>query len=161
MSTPLRGLVADDERDPLDVGYVLKPYDGQRLAEAVDRVRTQARLEDPSAPGYLERVCIRSTGSVQIVRVADVEWIEACGNYVRLHTATERPLARETIKRLLAQLDPTKFCRIHRSAVVNLGRIREMKPAVSGDYLLRLDSGIRLRLSRSFRLEVDRRLRQL
>jgi two-component system, LytTR family, response regulator len=98
---------------------------------------------------------------VQIIRVQDVEWFEAYGNYVRLHGGPDRPLARDTIKRLAAQLDPAKFCRIHRSAIVNLSRIREMKPSVSGDYLLRLDSGIRLRLSRSFRLEVERRIRQM
>jgi two-component system LytT family response regulator len=166
--------------------YLLKPYDGARLAAALDRVRAQAELEhrpsiealrtvldarhaipleatlepnDP--PHYLERICIRADGVVHIIRARDIEWVEAYGNYVRLHTATERPLARETIKRLADQLDPARFCRIHRSAIVNLDRIREMKPSVSGDHVIRLDSGIRLRLSRSFRAEVERRLRQL
>jgi two-component system LytT family response regulator len=78
---------------------------------------------------------------------------------VRLHTATQRPLARETIKRLVDELDPAHFCRIHRSAIVNLDRIREMRSSVSGDSIIRLDSGIRLRLSRSFRPEVEKRLR--
>jgi two-component system LytT family response regulator len=165
--------------------YLLKPYDATRLAEAMDRARNQIDLEHrptasavramlesrtPSEPEatldetparYLERVLIRSAGAVQIVRVAEIEWVEAYGNYVRLHTATQRPLARETIKRLADELDPTHFCRIHRSAIVNLDRIREMKASVSGDSIIRLDSGIRLRLSRSFRPEVEKRLRSL
>jgi two-component system LytT family response regulator len=165
--------------------YLLKPYDGPRLADALSRVREQVDLEHRPSPAalqaildarhptgpeatieeprsrYLERVLIRSSGTMQIVRVSDIEWVEAYGNYVRLHTATQRPLARETIKRLADELDPAHFCRIHRSAIVNLARIREMKSAVSGDCLLKLDSGMRLRLSRSFRPEVERRLRQL
>jgi two-component system LytT family response regulator len=164
--------------------YLLKPYDARRLASALARVRSQlelehrpsiealrsllearvvdsdAQLESAETTRYLERVCIRSSGRTQIVRLADVEWIEACGNYVRLHTATERPLARETLKHLDESLDPTQFCRIHRGAIVNMSRIREMKPSVSGDYVIRLESGMRLRLSRSYRAELDRRIRR-
>jgi two-component system LytT family response regulator len=94
------------------------------------------------------------------VRLKDVEWIEACGNYARLHTPTGRPMLREPLRRLDEQLDPARFARIHRSAIVNLDRIREMRPTASGDYVVRLESGIRLRMSRSHRAEVDRRLRQ-
>jgi two-component system LytT family response regulator len=93
--------------------------------------------------------------------MSDVEWIEAYGNYVRLHAPNEHPLARHTIRHLAERLDPRKFCRIHRSAIANLERIREMTPTVSGDYVIRMASGIRLRLSRSFRAEVVRRLGEL
>jgi two-component system LytT family response regulator len=166
--------------------YILKPFDAARLAETLDRLRRQVELERrpgaadirrtiadlaaPSteaelehAPGqaHLERICIKSIGRVQFIRMSDVEWIEAYGNYVRLHTPTEHPLARHTIRYLSERLDPGKFCRIHRSAIANLERIREMTPTVSGDYVVRMASGLRLRLSRSYRAEVVRRLGEL
>ena len=165
--------------------YILKPFDAARLAETLDRVRRQVELERRSgseikrtlsqlaapaaeaelehSPGqrHLERICIKSVGKVQFIRMSDVEWIEAYGNYVRLHAPNEHPLARHTIRHLAERLDPRKFCRIHRSAIANLERIREMTPTVSGDYVIRMASGIRLRLSRSFRAEVVRRLGEL
>ena len=165
--------------------YILKPFDAARLVETLERVRRQVDLERRSgadiqrtvselappateaelehAPGqrHLERLCIKSVGRVQFIRMSDVEWVEAYGNYVRLHTPTEHPLARHTIRYLAERLDPNKFCRIHRSAIANLEQIREMSPAVSGDYIIRMASGIRLRLSRSYRAEVVRRLGEL
>lgn len=165
--------------------YILKPFDAGRLAETLDRVRrqvelerrsgseikqtlsqlpapaTEAELEEPSGQRHLERICIKSVGRVQFIRMSDVEWIEAYGNYVRLHASNEHPLARHTIRHLAERLDPRRFCRIHRSAIANLERIREMTPTVSGDYVIRMASGIRLRLSRSFRAEVVRRLGEL
>jgi two-component system LytT family response regulator len=168
------------------IDYILKPFDATRLAETLDRVRRQVELERRSetaemsqtladltaptteaeleqSPGqrHLERICIKSIGRLQFVRMSDVEWIEAYGNYVRLHTPTEHPLARHTIRYLSERLDPQTFCRIHRSAIANLERIREMTPTVSGDYVVRMASGMRLRLSRSYRAEVVRRLAEL
>jgi two-component system LytT family response regulator len=90
--------------------------------------------------------------------VADVEWIEACGNYARLHTASGRPMMRESLRRLDERPDPARFARIHRCAIVNLDAIRELRPGASGDCIVQLASGMRLRLSRSYRPEVDRRL---
>jgi len=166
--------------------YLLKPFDAARLEETLDRVRrqlelerrpeptllnatlaqlkpptTEAELDQSTGTRYLERICVKSIGRVQVVRVSDIEWIEAYGNYARLHTATEHPLARETIRHLSERLDPRMFGRIHRSAIANLACIKEMSPTVSGDYVLRMRSGIRLRLSRSYRGEVVRRLGEL
>jgi len=162
--------------------YLLKPFDAERLDAALERVRRQIDLEHrPEASAlqslfdrlqdgahaeavtargdkYLERVRIQSAGRVEIVHMREVEWIEACGNYARLHTPTRRPMLREPLRSLDEQLDPSRFARIHRSAIVNLDRIREMRPTASGDYVVRLESGIRLRMSRSHRAEVDRRL---
>jgi len=162
--------------------YLLKPFDAERLDAALDRVRRQIDLEHrPEASAlqslfdrlqdapraeavagprgkYLERVCVQSAGRVDVVRLIDVEWIEACGNYARLHTPNGRPMLREPLRRLDEQLDPSRFARIHRSAIVNLDRILDMRPTASGDYVIRLVSGIRLRMSRSHRAEVDRRL---
>ncbi len=166
--------------------YLLKPFDAARLDETLDRVRRQlnlerrpelsvlgetlaqlkaptseAELEQHNGERYLERICVKSIGRVQFVRVRDIEWVEAYGNYARLHTATEHPLARDTIRHLSERLDPRMFGRIHRSAIANLTRIREMAPTVSGDYIIRMESGIRLRLSRSYRAEIVRRLGEL
>jgi two-component system, LytTR family, response regulator len=162
--------------------YLLKPFDAERLDAALERVRRQIdlehrpetaalqslfdRIQDAThaevvaepAELYLERVCIQSAGRVEVVRLSDVEWIEACGNYARLHTSTGRPMLREPLRRLDERLDPARFARIHRSAIVNLDSIREMRPTASCDYVVRLASGIRLRMSRSHRAEVDRRL---
>ena len=162
--------------------YLLKPFDAARLAAALRRARDQIELTrraetseqgevaaaviaqlappaseadiDEASVGYLERICIRSLGRTQIVRVAAIEWIEAYGNYVRLHALGEHPLARDTLSGLVARLDPSKFCRIHRSAVVNIDKVRDMRPTTSGDYIVRLDSGVRLRLSRGYRAEL-------
>ncbi len=166
--------------------YLLKPFDAKRLDDALARVRDQIDLEhrpqaaalrsllerlqaEPSANAvpqqdpaskYLDRVCVQSAGRVQVVKLDDVEWIEACGNYARLHTPHGRPMLREALRRLSEQLDPNRFARIHRSAIVKLDAVREMRPCASGDYIVELASGMRLRLSRSYRAEVDRRLRQ-
>ncbi len=161
--------------------YLLKPFDAARLGEALARARevvargahdgervrhvleqlraptSQAELDD-EPPGYLTRICIKSIGRMQIVRVAEVEWIEAYGNYVRLHTADDHPLARNTLRSLEERLDPSTFCRTHRGAIVNLTKIRDMRPTVSGDYVIRLESGVRLRLSRGYRAELLRRM---
>jgi two-component system LytT family response regulator len=145
--------------------YLLKPFDAERLDAALERVRRQIDLEHrPEASAlqslfdrlqdgahaeavtargdkYLERVRIQSAGRVEIVHMREVEWIEACGNYARLHTPTRRPMLREPLRSLDEQLDPSRFARIHRSAIVNLDRIREMRPTASGDYVVRLESG--------------------
>jgi two-component system LytT family response regulator len=161
--------------------YVLKPYDAVRLADALERARQQTELEQrptaaalravldrtsdasagtlgADAPGqrYLEHLSIRTAGRAQFIAVREVEWIEAYGNYIRVHTPARHTLARETLRNVAERLDPAQFCRIHRSAVVNVARIVEMKPAFSGDSVVRMESGIRLRVSRSFRPDLDR-----
>jgi len=167
--------------------YLLKPFDAARLAAALVRVRErlelqqrpsaaavrdllararQAGVEEATMPAnetgaeYLRRIAVRSGGKVEMVQVPDIEWVEAAGNYVRLHTATSRPLLRETMRHLAERLDPARFVRIHRGALVNLDAVARMEPLVSGDYLVRLRSGARLRMSRSFRAEVERRLQR-
>ena len=165
--------------------YLLKPFDAERLGATIARVRerlelsqrptanavrdmieraqeeatSQASAKNGSGHEFVRRLTVRSTGKIEIVLVSDIEWIEAAGNYVRLHTPTARPLLRETMRNIAERLDPTHFVRIHRGALVNLDSIVKMEPLVSGDCMVRLRSGIRLRMSRSFRPEVETRLR--
>jgi len=88
---------------------------------------------------------------VTLVPVGEIHWIEAADNYVRLHTGDGQYAVRETMNNLADQLDPRQFARVHRSAIVNLGRVKEMLALPSGDYTVVLESGTRLTLSRGYR----------
>jgi two-component system LytT family response regulator len=146
--------------------YLLKPFDEERFRRAIDRVRTQLRgqkrrdLDSRIAqlladvrerPRYFERLVVRSGGRILILRVDDVDWIEAAANYVKLHVGPRVYLLRETMNRLEEKLDPARFIRIHRSTIVRVDRIRELEPLFQGDYLVILHDGARLTSSRSYR----------
>jgi two-component system LytT family response regulator len=148
------------------VDYLLKPFDAQRLHSAVDHARTQIRgklrneVEERLAAllgelrgksQYLERIVVRSGGRILILRIEDVEWLEAASNYVRIHAAGREYLLRETMTNLETKLDPTHFVRIHRSTIVRLDRIKELEPLFQGDYVLILEDGTRLTSSRGYR----------
>ncbi len=151
------------------VDYVLKPFDRERLTEALSHAREHARLarrDDRErrvlqlladvGPGRrpLERVLVRSGARFEFVRTADVDWFEAAGNYVSLHVGTRAPLLRSTLGSVEAQLDPERFRRIHRSVIVNLDRIKEIRPLPSGEHAVVLRDGTELRLSRGYRENV-------
>jgi two-component system LytT family response regulator len=146
--------------------YLLKPFDRERFQKALQRARAQvgragsaevgqqlrALLEDVR-PGrkYLDRVVIKSASRVFFLRVEEIDWIEAAGNYLKLHAGAEAHLLRETMGNLEARLDPDKFLRIHRSTIVNIERIQELQPWFHGDYVVLLCDGTKLTLSRSYR----------
>jgi two-component system LytT family response regulator len=149
------------------VDYLVKPFARARVAEAVARVRRQ--LAHGAAPAldalvarlhpgqsYRTRILVRSVGKVSFVPVEQIHWIEAEGNYVRLHTGQGRHLARETLSRLARELDPAKFVRVHRGAIVALDQVRELERSPTGDHALVLASGARLTLSRSHREAFER-----
>ena len=92
----------------------------------------------------------RKTENVILVSIDDVDWIEAEGNYVTLHCGEHNWMQRETISALEQRLDPARFCRIHRSAIVRLDRIRELQPASHGDFLVLMKTGAKLQMSRSY-----------
>jgi two-component system LytT family response regulator len=155
------------------VDYLLKPFDRERFSAALDRVRRRragagdatltrrltAVLEElQRGRGYAERVLVRGDGRIRFVPVEEIEWIEAADNYVRLHGAGERHLVRDTMSALEARLDPARFARIHRSAIVRLARVRELQPTFNGEYSVLMESGTRLTLSRGFRDAVLARL---
>ena len=143
------------------VDYLLKPFARARFETAVARAR--ARLEDRARtataftnllgalekPRYLERFIVRSTGRIELVDVRDIEWIEADGNYLRLHTDKRVHLARHTLNAVEAKLNPTRFLRIHRSRIVNVDRIQQLVPGTHGEYTFALASGVEVRSSRS------------
>lgn len=136
------------------------------LREAIERARQQLETEGPDeldrrlralltelAPRgqFLDRILVRNPGRISFVNTDEILWIGAEGNYVRLHLAKERPLVRQKIGALEERLDPKKFLRIHRSAIVALDHVRELHRVPGGDYSVLLDNGARLTMSRSYR----------
>lgn len=111
------------------------------------------------APSSLaSRILVKHEGRMFFVKVGDIDWIEADRNYVRLHVGTVSHTIRERISHVEESLDPQLFARIHRSTIVNLNRVREMQQWSSGDYVVILDSGTRLRLSRHYRDRVEKQV---
>lgn len=144
--------------------YLLKPYKRERLRGAVERARAQIRRGESvklreqllsllesvrQGPQHVERLMIKSAGRVYFIRADEIDWVEAEGNYVRIHAGKETHFLRETLVGMEAKLDPNKFVRIHRSAIANVRSIKELRPLFSGDYVVILRDGERLTLSRS------------
>jgi two-component system LytT family response regulator len=127
------------------VDYLLKPVDPAHVAEAVARVR--ARSTDP----FLRRFIVRRDGSLQIIPAERVDWIEASDNDVILHSGKETHRTRGTLSGLVNRLDPARFARLHRSAVVNLERVREIQPWFKGESLAVLHDGTQLTIGRAYR----------
>ena len=102
-------------------------------------------------PKYLDRIVIKNRGRISFVRTDNIDFIQAAGNYAELRVDSESHLLRRTMQILEGQLDPQKFARIHRSTIVNLSRIKELQSSFGGDYVVVMNSGARLTLSRSYR----------
>ena len=150
------------------VDYLLKPFTGERFRTALGRARERiaSRTQDPALasfatslrirPSYLSRVAVRSGARTVFVELAAVDWLEAADNYVRLHVKQREFLVRETLAALEAQLDPDRFVRIHRSAIVQVDRIAEMRATSHGDAEVLLRDGRRLAASRTWRDRLQR-----
>jgi two-component system LytT family response regulator len=144
------------------IDYLLKPFTAERFRTAVLRARDRIQrrtLDNGLAslartlrerPRYLTRVSVKTAGKIVLVEVSTVDWIEAADNYVRLHVGSREYLHRETLAGLEKQLDPERFVRIHRSALVQIDRIAELHPASHGDMDVVLRHGKTLTLSRTF-----------
>jgi two-component system, LytTR family, response regulator len=160
--------VAAFELHALD--YLLKPFSAERLADALQRVRTRlaatpdASASDPRVaalvaagpPAPLERILIKTGERYVVVRTADIEWIEAASNYVILHTPSGRHILRRSLSTLETELDARRFFRTSRSALVNLSAVREIHAAAAGEHVVLLQSGARLPLTRNLRDLQDR-----
>jgi two-component system LytT family response regulator len=94
---------------------------------------------------------LKHEGTVVVVPANDIDWVEAADNYVKVHTRTGRYMVREALKQVEAKLDPARFARAHRSAIVNLSRVKSLEPLAAGEYVITLTTGTRLTLSRGFR----------
>jgi two-component system, LytTR family, response regulator len=153
--------------------YLLKPFDRERFQQALLRAQQQLQhagdgdlerrlrqlvsdLKD--TPHRVDRFVIKSGGRVYFVRADEVDWIEAAGNYVKLHVGAEAHLVRETMTSIEARLDPDVFFRIHRCHIVNIERVLELQPWFNGEFVVCLRTGERLTLSRGYREKFQTRL---
>lgn len=146
--------------DAMALDYVLKPIDQARFDQAMARVNqhwqglhatTGSTSEPAPTHGYVQRLSVRHGEHIRVLAVDDIDWIRADGNYLHIHVGPVRYLHRDTLRHILAQLDPAQFLRIHRGTVVNLARVREVHPMFKGGAEVVLHDGTRLDLSRRFR----------
>ncbi|HEU4880490.1 MAG TPA: LytTR family DNA-binding domain-containing protein [Gemmatimonadaceae bacterium] len=152
------------------VDYVLKPIKADRLRVALDRARLQQGRSEAverheqlrellSSLANVERILVKADGRMFFIRMAEIDWVEAYGNYVRVHVGSTAHLLRETMSSMERMLPQDRFARIHRSTIVNLDRVVEMKQWMSGDYNVLLTTGVRVKLSRSYRESLEQRAR--
>jgi len=127
--------------------YLLKPFDDARFRRTLARAKEQVRR----SAGKTDRIVVRSAGRVSFLRVAEIDWIEAADYYACLHVAGKSHLLRRKMTDLERELDPERFCRIHRSTIVNRDRVQELKLNAAGEYDVVLRDGTRLRMSRRYR----------
>ena len=158
--------------------YLLKPIDEARLHEAIDRAKARLdqrrssqlgdrlaalldgvssgeRSGDDASGEITERFVIKTGGRVTFVDADAIDWVEAAGDYVRLHTSEKVHLLRETMSGMEDRLDPDRFLRIHRSTIINTERLRELRPYGNSEYIVVLDDGTELKLSRTYRDALD------
>jgi len=137
--------------------YLVKPFDDDRFGRALDRVRARVeavRREAAPEPGphrWLERFAVEWSGRITIIPVDTVQWIEAQDYYVQIHAEGKEHLLRESLRNLETLLDPRRFARVHRSAIVNVGCVKQLRRRTHGEYALLLEDGTELKLSRTHR----------
>lgn len=155
--------------DVAAVDYVLKPVDDARIAEAIRRGKERVRLSSPAdqidrlfrasldqpklndRSAHARRIVIREAGRIVFVPVSEIDWVQGADYYSRLHVGGRSYLIRETMASLADRLDPSRFFRTHRSAIVNLERVREIKWSLRGEGIVLLHSGVKVRLARDRR----------
>ena len=138
--------------------YLVKPFDDRRFFAALLRAKEHARKRETPRE-RVARFLVRNGEKVLFIRTEDIDWIEAADYYVSLHAAGKTHLLRRSMAEIETDLDPDRFVRVHRSAIVNVDRVKEMHPLFRGDSVLILHDGTKLRLSRARRSEFERRLR--
>jgi two-component system LytT family response regulator len=159
------------------VDYLLKPCDADRLHTTLERARRRIdtrHLRDLSrqlrgviqdlrseTPVRTERLVIKSGGRTCLLRVKDIDWIEASGNLIRFHAGPDQYAVRDTMNRIETRLNSDRFVRIHRCAIVNLERIREFRPTPSGEYVVLLRCGAEIAMSRGYRERLQEQVGRL
>lgn len=161
--------------DVAAVDYLLKPFDDERFEQAFERAKRTLHLQnvdkardrllellrdepETKAPSYLERIAVDMRGKVKVVPVEQIDYISASGPYAELHVGDKAYLVREQMQTLEERLNPDIFFRIHRSTIVRLDLIESLHHSAGGDYAVSLTSGQRLKVSRSRRDELAKRL---
>jgi two-component system LytT family response regulator len=155
------------------IDYLLKPFDRERFKLALAQARHQLRRARPGPADHRlagllndlradvkqnDRLVFKQDGRVILVRANAIDWLEADGNYVRIHCGRESHYVRETLASLEVQLPAEEFMRVSRSAIVNLDRIKEFQPLFYGDYAVLLQTGAKLTLSRNYRDRLEKLL---
>jgi len=161
------------EANALD--YLLKPFSDERWESTLARAKTrhnELSLREfgrsvlrmlsarPQAGRYLDRLVVKGRGTTRFIRVADIDCIEGAGVYVTLHIGGKEMLYRSALNELAGRLDPMRFIRIHRSSIVNIDSIQELQPISHGEFELVLKGGHHLRVSRTYRAQLEKRLGQ-
>jgi two-component system, LytTR family, response regulator len=137
--------------------YVLKPFDNARFERTLARVKERIRVR--GIPETLERIAVKTSGGMLFFAPREVDWIEAADYYACLHVGTKSYMLRRSLTELEKDLQAARFCRIHRSAIVNLERVRGLSSNnEEGEHEALLDTGMRLRVSRRYRKELQDRL---
>ncbi|MFT5141533.1 MAG: two-component system LytT family response regulator [Rhodothermales bacterium] len=172
--------------DARALDYLLKPFDDERFERALDRAREQIRqrklgvlgnelaalaADQDAKPAPLkaddvtlkpettaDQIMVKDRNSIVFVKVDEIDWVEAAGDYVALHVGKKSHLLRETMARMEKRLGERRFVRIHRSTIVQLDRVQELRPYFHGDYIVYLKDGRELRLSRRYWNRVERLL---
>lgn len=161
------------EANALD--YLLKPFSDERFEAAMNRAK--ARMNErstcefgqrimkmvssaPETARPWDRLVVKSGGSTRFIRVVEIDWIEAAGVYVNLYVAGQKLLYRACLRELAERLDPRRFVRVHRSAIVNIESILQLEPISHGEFDVVLKSGARTRVSRGYRTQLENRLGQ-
>jgi two-component system LytT family response regulator len=156
------------------VDYLLKPFDDERFARTLQRAKKGVRQADvgelsrklvdllggPPTPvaRYAERIVVKTNGRVYFLRTDEIDWIEAADYYAKIHVGKTSHLLRETMASLEKRLDPNRLFRVHRGAIVNLDRVREMEPYFRGEHVVVLQNGTKLKLSRARRDQLQKLL---
>jgi two-component system, LytTR family, response regulator len=151
--------------------YLLKPFDDERFEAALERARERIRQQQGGdldrrlralleevrgGGGYLQRLVVPKGHRSVFIRTEEIDWIEAERNYIRLHVDGQGYLLRENLSRIESALDPERFCRIHRSTIVNIDRIQAVESLFRGEYLVMLHDGTKLTSGRSYRRTLHR-----
>lgn len=137
--------------------YLLKPFDNARFALALARAKKKI-ASGKGSPRKADRIAIKGAGQIAFVRIAEIDWIEAADYYSRLHVGVKTHMLRRSMTELEEELDPALFCRVHRSSIVNLERVRGLKLTEDGEHDVVLENGERVRLSRRYRKQFDARM---
>ncbi|MBM3845043.1 MAG: response regulator transcription factor [Verrucomicrobia bacterium] len=151
------------------VDYLLKPFDEDRLKAAVNRAQHALALQKPPAPNpklqalldevktgaeQADRISVKTNGRIVLIKVEDIDWVEAADNYVTLHVGKASHMIRETMTAMEARLQARKFLRVSRSTLVNIERVKELHPLFHGDFTLVLHDGSKLSASRNYREKI-------